>query len=531
MSRAAAPFDALAPGYDATFTARPIARHLRRAVWRELAPHVRAGTRALDLGCGTGEDALWLVERGARVLGVDRSAGMLARAAAKLEGAGRSESARWARLDLAELDPGGRELLAPVDGEPFDLAFADMGALNCLAARRPLGAALWHALAPGGRFVAVPMGRVCAWEIAWHLLHGDVARARRRLAGEAHAAPSPGEAAIPVFYPTAGELARELAPWFRRVRRVAIGAFVPPPYLDPVAARWPRALAACASLDRRLGALPPLPSLADHHLLHFERRDVPRFRDAAEAALDAAASAPGRARRRAAARRLLALRFRLTGGDRLRRGARVRVAGRALAVAPGVFDPVLFRTAPALVDAIANAAAAPGARWLDLGTGSGLGALLALAADAGARAVATDVDPRAVACAEANAALWGVAGRFEARLGDLFAPVGGARFDVVLFHPPYWRGDAPRDPRLGALERAFYAPDDLARRFASELERHLAPAGFGLLLLSSSGVESGFLAACREAGLAVAVLLRRDVGSEVLSAYRVRPRRPHGAAA
>jgi methylase of polypeptide subunit release factors len=71
---------------------------------------------------------------------------------------------------------------------------------------------------------------------------------------------------------------------------------------------------------------------------------------------------------------------------------------------------------------------------LDLGTGSGLHAVLASRrAD---RVVATDINPRALAFAGLNAQLNGVT-NVELRLGDLFEPVSGSRFDLLVANPPF----------------------------------------------------------------------------------------------
>src|SRR5262249_13745568 len=68
-----AAFDAVAHRYDAEFSDRWLGETLRRQVWRELAPLVKPGSHVLDLGCGTGEDAVWLAGRGARVCATDAS--------------------------------------------------------------------------------------------------------------------------------------------------------------------------------------------------------------------------------------------------------------------------------------------------------------------------------------------------------------------------------------------------------------------------------------------------------------------------
>jgi predicted RNA methylase len=113
----------------------------------------------------------------------------------------------------------------------------------------------------------------------------------------------------------------------------------------------------------------------------------------------------------------------------------------------------------------------------DVGTGTGVLAFLLLARGA-ARAVATDVDPAAVASAREDAASLGFGSRFEVREVDLF-PEG--RADIVVCNPP-WLPEAVR----GRLDAAVFDPDSrFLLRFLAELPAHLAPAGVGYLLISN----------------------------------------------
>lgn len=73
-------------------------------------------------------------------------------------------------------------------------------------------------------------------------------------------------------------------------------------------------------------------------------------------------------------------------------------------------------------------------RCLDLGTGCGV---VALHLSLRGRVVATDVSERALGLARANARLNAVERGIEFRRGDLFAPVAGERFDLVLSNPPF----------------------------------------------------------------------------------------------
>ena len=82
---------------------------------------------------------------------------------------------------------------------------------------------------------------------------------------------------------------------------------------------------------------------------------------------------------------------------------------------------------------------------LDLGSGAGTLALV-LAADA-ARVIGTDINPRAIALARANATLNGI-GNVEFRAGDLYEPVQGDEFDLIVSQPPYY-------PALPGSEKTF----------------------------------------------------------------------------
>lgn len=145
------------------------------------------------------------------------------------------------------------------------------------------------------------------------------------------------------------------------------------------------------------------------------------------------------------------------------------VDGAPLRVPPGVFDPVLTKVGAWLAGVVPELVA-PGERWLELGTGSGVVALAL--ARAGATVVATDLDEAAIRAARFNAAVQSLA--VEVRQGDLFAPVAGERFDGVVANLPFWPGTGAGLP----LGHAFGAGEDFAllRRFAAEAPAHAARA-------------------------------------------------------
>ena len=112
--------------------------------------------------------------------------------------------------------------------------------------------------------------------------------------------------------------------------------------------------------------------------------------------------------------------------------------------------------------ALAAIADAEAPSVLDVGTGSGAIALAVKAARADAQVTATDRSGDALALAGENAARLGL--ELELLAGDLFAPVAGRRFDLVIANPPYVAEGEQVDPETafepqGAL---FAGPDGLA---------------------------------------------------------------------
>jgi release factor glutamine methyltransferase len=123
----------------------------------------------------------------------------------------------------------------------------------------------------------------------------------------------------------------------------------------------------------------------------------------------------------------------------------------------------------------------PGDRVLEIGTGTG--AIAAAAAQRTQEVVATDISPYAVKCAQATMRLNHIEQRVSVLLGDLFAPVQGALFDVVLFNPPYFDSSA-----TSWVERAWAAEPKctLIERFLVDARSVLKKGGQIQLLLSSA---------------------------------------------
>jgi len=192
-----------------------------------------------------------------------------------------------------------------------------------------------------------------------------------------------------------------------------------------------------------------------------------------------------------------------------------RVHGVPVIVMPTVFNPKSLRTGAFFASQLDARVVPEGAEVLDMGTGSGVCALFA--GRLARRVVAVDINPAAVRCAALNATLNHREHLIEVRHGDLFAPLQGERFDLVLFNPPFIRG-TPRDDR----DRAWRSTD-VAERFAAGLGAHLKPGGSALVLLSSFGDPWFFLEEFQRQHFKISLLAARRFVNERLAIFRLEP--------
>jgi len=183
------------------------------------------------------------------------------------------------------------------------------------------------------------------------------------------------------------------------------------------------------------------------------------------------------------------------------KGIEIPEAGGRIHPHYGVFAPIRREYVELVAKAPLPASMPSSGVAFDIGTGTGV--LAAVLARRGVRrVVATDQDPRALACARDNLDRLGLADRVDVIAADLF-PAGRAA--LVVCNPP-WIPARPSSP----IERGIYDPDSrMLRAFLGALPAHLEPGGEGWVILSDLAEHLGLrsraelLAAIDAAGLQV----------------------------
>ncbi len=240
-------FDNIAAQYDALWTKSAIGKCQREAVWRFVDPLVRSGDNILDLGCGTGEDALHWMQMDADVVGVDASGEMV-------------RIARARGVDVRRMPI---EAISALTGV-FDGAVSNFGALNCVQRLEPVAVALRRLVRPGGFLALCVIGACCAWETGYFLARGRLGKAFRRPRGVCNES----SLGVHVTYSSVKRIKEVFQDAFQPIRWYGIGLCVPPSYINGISRS---AIERLAHIDRRIAHWPFLRGLADHRLLLFKR--------------------------------------------------------------------------------------------------------------------------------------------------------------------------------------------------------------------------------------------------------------------
>ncbi|KIG05372.1 methyltransferase [Caballeronia concitans] len=162
-----------------------------------------------------------------------------------------------------------------------------------------------------------------------------------------------------------------------------------------------------------------------------------------------------------------------------KKGVEIKATGGRIHPYYGVFSPVRGE----YVDLVANQPLPSTSLAFDIGTGTGV--LAAVLARRGVeRVVATDLDPRALACARENIGQLGLGKQVDVVEANLF-PEG--RAPLIVCNPPW----LPARPSA-AIEHAIYDPESrMLRGFLDGLAAHLTPGGEGWLILSDFAEHLG----------------------------------------
>lgn len=255
-------FDSVAVDYDGPRGNNELIQRMRLTLWETVLKEVPAKGRLLDLGCGTGIDALEFARRGFQVVATDWSPQMVERTRARAA----AEDLQW-RVTAAHV---GVQQLDQLNGR-FDAIYSNFGPLNCAPDLGAVATECARLLRPGGKLIFSVIGRICPWEVAHYALRRRFKRAMVRATRGATAV-GMNRHTIWTYYYLPREFYRAFADHFWLESYRALSLFMPPPYLVDAYRRRRSWYERLGRIDDRFGGLPLLRDMGDHFLIVMHRR-------------------------------------------------------------------------------------------------------------------------------------------------------------------------------------------------------------------------------------------------------------------
>jgi SAM-dependent methyltransferase len=259
-------FDSASEEYDYTIKNNFINMWIRKRSIQELLDYARPDDVLLELGCGTGAEAMEISNHVAGVVATDISPGMIAVLRRKVDAKGAGRKISVLKLGAAEIS----QAATSIPGGKTRLAYSFNGALNCEPSIESVPAELAKVMEQDGYFVCSIRNTLCLSEALVHglFLQFDRMAPRKRQPIMV----SVGGQDIPSYYYTPSTFARFFAPLFRVRRTIALPAILPPAYLSDAYFRARGVLAFAERVERATAGTFPFNRFGDQTLFVFQKK-------------------------------------------------------------------------------------------------------------------------------------------------------------------------------------------------------------------------------------------------------------------
>ncbi|HEV2389742.1 MAG TPA: class I SAM-dependent methyltransferase, partial [Nitrososphaerales archaeon] len=263
-------FDSASEEYDFTIGGNFINVWIRERSIRELLDVVRGDDVLLEIGCGTGTEAIRVSRDVRGIVATDISPRMIALLQRKIEARKLKniQPVQARAIDVKRAEdylPGGRARVV----------YSFNGALNCEVEFKRFPQELWDVMEPGGLFVCSVRNRFCLEE---SLVQGALLRFRSMTPRKRQPKMvSVGGMDIPAYYYYPWEFASAFKPYFEVKKEVALPAIIPPPYLNDLYVKLRSRLKLLERADTALASVFPFNKVGDQTLFIFRRNDRTRL--------------------------------------------------------------------------------------------------------------------------------------------------------------------------------------------------------------------------------------------------------------
>lgn len=271
--------DNIAASYDRFMHKSPLAQIIRRSIHEKLLRCFKPGDYVLDLNCGTGTDAVFLAQKGIRVMATDISAEMIRAVRIKIDAAGvqelvqtrvmRNENVLLLKNYSHPPNPpagAGSPLRSDLqrENEGFDGVLSNFNGLNYLEDLEPFARQLSEVIKPGAKLFFLMLNKLCAAEFFHYMLNLKPGLAFRKLA----AREKTFETKMNLYYPSA---VKKIFSSHFRVRKITgFGVIIPPDQFRGLY-RFKWLMTNAERLERIISSTFPFYMVCDQYLVEMER--------------------------------------------------------------------------------------------------------------------------------------------------------------------------------------------------------------------------------------------------------------------
>ena len=260
-------FDSASEEYDYTISRNYINTWIRERSIRELLRLTTPNDILLEIGCGTGTEAIEISKRVAGIIATDISQKMLETLNLKVKAKRLDHKISSLRVAASSIE----KVRPRLSDGMVRIAYSFNGALNCEQDIQKVPKQLTEILAPGGYFVCSIRNPICLSEALSHSVVLQFARMAPRKKQPVMV--SVGGMDIPSYYYSPGTFLKFFEPYFKVKKIVGLPAFIPPASLNDYFVRAGKLRPIIETLDLFLGSHFPFNRFGDQTLFVLQRKD------------------------------------------------------------------------------------------------------------------------------------------------------------------------------------------------------------------------------------------------------------------
>ncbi len=250
--------------FDQIYAEDPIIQYKRKRVRAHVMQYLAPNSTMLELNAGTGEDAIYFAEKGAKIHTTDLSQGMLTVLRNKVQARGLENSISSEQCSFTDLE----NLQIK---QPFDYIFSNFAGLNCTNRLDLVLHSMHGLLNKNGIITLVILPKFCLWESSL-CLKGKWKTAFRRLRGKSGARSHIEGTYFNCWYYNPSYVQKELGDQYELLNLEGLCTIVPPSYILGFTEKYPNLYRLLIKWEEKWRYIWPFRSIGDYYIISFRKK-------------------------------------------------------------------------------------------------------------------------------------------------------------------------------------------------------------------------------------------------------------------